>query len=431
MPDSRETRWGDVLDTIIDSREYADAWQAMVEAPLSFDEFAQLPMPQGCEPAALWRHFAILRRRAGFDFAILPWFRTSLDVSWAYITKQTDRELAELSSLAHPTSSLNASLNATSNEIGLLGLVAKEIVAASERDGMEIALEEVTAIILQRHEPHTREETIVSNFARLFRNANSYASRPFSLALLDRIYEELIDGVSDVGDFKRPRNLPENVVWTERVHDRAFIERMMSISLSHAVEASTMRDVIVSFHEMSSTLFALDYFPQLNRLVELALRRIFFLRMKVPVLSFVPFLYLISESEDNFYQKFAREIEVLSASTGTDEGLDCSLNLAGYVHVLLTGVYDIQKQLARLEEDEREAHERYLKDRTLNQRQKDFLMMATQYADYTVTVKQYGDLFGIARGTASTDLQGLETRGILEKSMVSRAAVFKLVPPSA
>ena len=426
MLDSEERTWSDNFSRIVFSQEYADAWQAMVEAPLSFEEFSQLPMPQGCEPAELWCHFAILRRRAGFDFAILPWFHTSLDVSWAYITKQTVRELAELSSLAHPSSSLNVSLGATSIVTGLLEFVAEEAVAACGYDGVDITLDDARAIILLGHEPDTREEKIVSNFVRLFRAADSYASRPLSLALLDRIYEELVDGVQNIDEFKRSRVISGNAVWTERVKDRTFIERMMSASLAHANEALTMHDVIVSFHEMSSVLGTLDYFPQLNNLAELALRRIFFVYMKVPVLSFVPFLHLILESGVDFYRDYEIEMEALPASAAKEVGLDASLNFAGYVHTLLKGINDIQKQIISIEETKHETLERYHNDRTLNQRQKDFLTMASQYADYSITVKQYGDLFGVSCGTARTDLQGLETRSILEESVVDRAIVFRL-----
>ena len=66
----------------------ANKRHAIVDAPLSFREFEQLPMPPGVSAHELWRHFAVLRRCAGITFSVKPWFRTPLDISWAYITKK-------------------------------------------------------------------------------------------------------------------------------------------------------------------------------------------------------------------------------------------------------------------------------------------------------------------------------------------------------
>ena len=69
----------------------ANKRHAIVDAPLSFREFEQLPMPPGVSAHELWRHFAVLRRCAGVTFSVKPWFRTPLDISWAYITKNPSR----------------------------------------------------------------------------------------------------------------------------------------------------------------------------------------------------------------------------------------------------------------------------------------------------------------------------------------------------
>lgn len=88
--------------------EYIAAWSVLVERPLSFDEFSDLPMPPGCTPVELWRHFAALRRVAGVTMGVKPWFRVDRDVSWAFVPKSTQLALNQIMSMSYPDSALNA-----------------------------------------------------------------------------------------------------------------------------------------------------------------------------------------------------------------------------------------------------------------------------------------------------------------------------------
>ena len=114
--------------------EYIAAWSVLVERPLSFDEFSDLPMPPGCTPVELWRHFAALRRVAGVTMGVKPWFRVDRDVSWAFVPKSTQLALNQIMSMSYPDSALNAFVRQGGRaDYGLLPFVVGLFARAARR----------------------------------------------------------------------------------------------------------------------------------------------------------------------------------------------------------------------------------------------------------------------------------------------------------
>jgi|GEM_PF-4577519 len=425
--DAGTPNWKTILSTLALSSEYVSAWEAITERPLTFAEFSTLPMPPGCDSLDMWRHFTTLRRRTGIVFSAEPWYAASEQVSWAYVTRQTQHELEEISSLADPSSTLNTSLRNGAVDLRLIRFVIDELHAACVRDGLPLSKNDVFAIYLGQRTPSTPAERIVKNFCTLHQQSASFASRDLSLSMLDRIYEGLLEGVEGPLDFKRVHVYPEDVVRTDLVESHAFAERTLIRCLESARRVRTVRDAVISFDETSGALWDLDYFDQLDGLVELLLRRIAFLRWRIPVMSYVPFTHLAKKPSNHFDMSTSSSERVLASKYSSSEGLDITFFFSSTVHILLVGLREVKEELERLAQEDEKAEQALRSDESLNQRQKDFLTIANRKLGYEATLKGYAEMFGVVRATARSDLFGLVNKGYLAQSYENRTLIFTLV----
>ena len=406
------------------SPEFVNAWRAVVERPLSFDEFSALPMPQGYTPEELWKDFSILRRYAGITFNVKPWFPCDEDVSWASVTKQTERDLEEIAQLSAPGSFLDERLKQPSFTVGLTSFVAQEVSAACHRDGFEISVDDATAFLLRQCAPKTAEERAVRNVAHIWNHLDSYIERPLTIALLDRLHEDVAADVGDVGHLRQRMIYDESVLWTDRLSDRAFVEQMVGAAVSNAKDTGSMLDCARSFYELSAVLWDLKYFPHFNGLVELALRWVFFSRCGRFSLAFVPFTTLSRRRRNRYDRSFTGEFKLLTERVGMEAGLDCTLMFAGTVSTLLDGLRQIERAVNVLAEQTRSAMRELKMNVDLNWRQKEFLALLERNPRLSFKVKNYADLFNVVRVTARADLFDLVDKGYLNVRTVNRAAVF-------
>ena len=209
--------------------EYIAAWSVLVERPLSFDEFSDLPMPPGCTPVELWRHFAALRRVAGVTMGVKPWFRVDRDVSWAFVPKSTQLALNQIMSMSYPDSALNAFVRQGGRaDYGLLPFVVDEVYSLARRDGLtELNKTALQAIWTGERAPETPAERIVANLSELFAGAarvlrQDRTARPVLRSLLAHV------GLSDellcrtLRDRARPSGTRGRLRRGARLHLRVF-----------------------------------------------------------------------------------------------------------------------------------------------------------------------------------------------------------------
>lgn len=407
--------------------EFVQAWRAIIEKPITFREFSEMPMPHGCTAEDLWRCFAIQRRLEGIVFSVKPWFHSTGDVSWASLTKQTERELLEIASLAGPDSQLNQATENAAIRMALETYLIDELVPSCHSDGFDVPKDRLKQLWFGGASPDTPEEHAIVNLAAIFEDAASYATRPLSLATVERLHEDLTLDIGELTSLKRKGGLISSIGWTERFNDPDFAELMMQASMKDARAATTTTEIVVAFHEMSSVLWDLACYPSLNSLTELALRRVFFVKVGMPIMSFVPFKYLAGQPDNRFDRAFTKEAEYLSSSIGSEEGLDCTIILAGTISTLLKGLNILSERVEELQQQESEVEQQLELSQTLNHRQKDLLSIMRRDPTFQVRVRGYATMFGVVRATARADLLDLVEKGYLEKTMEDRAAVFRPV----
>lgn len=402
----------------------ANKRHAIVDAPLSFREFEQLPMPPGVSAHELWRHFAVLRRCAGVTFSVKPWFRTPLDISWAYITKKTRRELSELSELAGKGSALNTALDAAPVSIGLAPFVLEEIAAACHRDGFDIPAERLKKLWYGQVSPESSEEHAVANLIAVWRDSNRYASSSLTAALVERIHDELTVGIGELCHLSPAFMFSTPNLWIERLTDRSFVEHCLFTAIADASTATSTEDLFIAFHEASAVFWDLHYFPSLNGLTELAVRRVFFSQHGMPVLSYVPFTTLSTRSSHQPNRSFTKDFDHLIAHALNSEGLDNTLMFAKTITTFLEGLLQVKTAvegfLRQMEHDEQKLENL----QGLNHRQRECLSVLAHEPGMTMKVKTYADLFGVVRATARADLYSLVRLGHLKVETIDRAAVF-------
>lgn len=413
---------------VVRSPECVRAWTAVLERPLTFAEFSELPMPQGCAADELWRDFAVLRRCAGITFHVKPWFYSELDVSWASVTKETERGLEEIAQLSAEGSALDERLKSPTVAVGLAPLMAREVRATCHRDGFDLSREDATALWLRQRQPRTPEERAVANLVAVFNDIASYAKRPFSMALVERLHEDLVEGTGELSHLK-PYLIYEGdsgVLWSERLKDREFAMRTVFEAVSHANPApsTSILECAVSFYEVSAALWDLRYFPSLNALTELAVRWTLFAKCGRRALSFVPFTAISRKSENRYDRQFVAEFQHLSTEVGSETGLDCTFMFAGTVRTLLAGLGEVDRESEKLENLMEGAMEALEGDGGLNWRQREFLAALARNPRLSFKVKDYADMFDVVRVTARADLRDLVKRGYLEERTEQRAAVF-------
>lgn len=410
----------------INAPEYIAAWEALVERPLSFEEFSALPMPAGVTPTELWRHFSALRRVAGVTMGVKPWFRVDRDVSWAFVPKSTQLELNQLMSMAYPDSTLNAFVRQGSQgDYALLPFVLDEVYSLARRDGLRsLTKTALRALWLREREPESRAEKVVANAADLFCGIERYAKRQFTTALVEMIHEDLTAGVGEIEGLTQPWHFGADLVWKERVDNPEFVLAQVEAATADCRQANPFLNFLYASCELSYTLWDLRFFPSLNALTELIVRRAFFARHDMPVLSYVPFSRMSGYRVNDYAGRFMTEHEHLVREAGSGEGVDCTFEFSGAVTTYLKGLLRISDRVAAIQREDASSRERLEHMDDLNRRQKDLLLVVRRNPTMTIRLRHYAELNRVAYATARADLLNLVDRGYLACRKEGRAFVF-------
>ena len=144
----------------------------------------------------------------------------------------------------------------------------------------------------------------------------------------------------------------------------------------------------------------------------------------MPVLSYVPFTTLSTQSSHQPNRSFTKDFDRLAAHALDSEGLDNTLMFAKTITTFLEGLLQVKTAiegfLGQMEHDEQKLENL----QGLNHRQRECLSVLAHEPGMTMKVKTYADLFGVVRATARADLYSLVRLGHLEVETIDRAAVF-------
>lgn len=409
------------------SPEFEAAWKAVIERPVTREEFLEMPMPPGVEAQDLWAAFARLRRHMGVTLDLPPWFKGSYgNASWYALSKQEEQRLTELTSLAAPDSRLNELLDDRKiDSISLSGHLLDELASLARHDGLFLSTEQIREVWLQQRKAASRAELVVQNAAHIFDNARKFASRSFSRMLMDDVHELLLDGVGNL-ELQSIHMFSEGLYDFELMADPNYQSDVADAIVRFARDAHSAQEVAMRSALTAFYFWDMQPYPTLNRFTEFLVRRIYFMHNRMPALSFARF----SRGMEFTARTYSRTHEVEASGTA-QEGLDATWLFAGAIETFLSEAKELDALARRLEQEQRRFQAQLKNASNLNARQKAFLTAVQRTRRREYTLHAYQEYFKVAYATARSDMLELVDMGILTYQKEGKAFVFRLAGSNA
>lgn len=407
---------------VANAPEFEQAWQAIVDEPVTYDEFCALPMPPKVSHDELWGVFSLLKRCTGRREHTKPWFKgVEKDSCWSYTPKSTERDYFELSTLVSRESSLNARIEAqgTPSDVFSDNLV-EEVASLARRDGLPLSERDVRSIWIHRTPPRNGYEQVIESTYHLFNYATTLVDRPFTRFLADDVHTALTHGL-DKEPLQRRLHFDPSYYRMDLLDDPAFVDEAFHVCLDNINGARTFQDAIHATIVMADTLWDLSVWPELNALTEFVLRRISLVKKGIPALS-----YVCLSSRDDLGATGLKRMHEQESSSTPSLGLDSTWLYAGQVRILLEGAKELLKQIEALEQDDVAAQHKIQSAPWLNARQKSLLLTLRKDPRRTVKIRDHAQAHNVAYATARQDLLELEQHGVLIKEQKSKTFVYRL-----
>lgn len=423
------TREPGYLEYLADTPEFVNAWEKVLDEPLTYQEFSELPMPPHCSSQELWHLFSTLRRCSGTVMHLKPYFEASGDVSWISFPQSMEKNLNTLTSLSNPSSMLNAYLGPFgNNDFELISFVVEEVSSLAKRDGITLPRETIRNLFRRNQNPQTPAERIIVNLAAILEDPERYAKRQFTSLFLDDVHQALIEGTGELEELKARPHLNLKLYRADRVDNPLFVEEMIASVLKGLRDMPETTNPVIMGCELSFALWDLGYYPSLNALTEYIVRRSFFMKRGYTILAYVPFSYISENVNNSFVDDFETEFEDRRSKIGTEEGIDCTLLYAGAIKTYLKGALRIKTAIEGFKDQEERYRERIYDIEGLNRRQRDFLIVAMKNPAVTFKMQNYRALYDVAYATARHDLFDLAERGFLSQRKMGKAFAFQGIP---
>lgn len=419
-----------LLETLLEDEDSAKFWDVAFDTHFSWEQFRLLEMPKGFTPEEMWELVCALRIRFGGGAQ-----RYYLPIGRAWVV--VDSQIAAMCQTISARSTADAPLaKAIAERTGshlLIEPVVNEILAATQRDGLSFDYETVRALVLEDVEAISEPERLVSNVHRLLLDLGGYLNRTCDKGLLEEFSARITSGCEELGCVTRvgPSSFHEALGQQPDYLRRlvpgsiAAIEAVCAIANGDG-EYACLPPVIRGTH-FSAMWFGFRPSVRWNSLLELALRRLLFLKAGLPVLAWVPYSKAYMAWEDGV----TRPPEVV-----------CAYEPLALVHVSPRGYWDarpaIESQLMMIIREldvldeivgAAQAREEHLvsllsRDPGIGSRQIETILQALRSPDVSFTVKSYCEHYSVTNPTARHDLLGLVDLGFFRCEQENRALVF-------
>lgn len=407
---------------VVNAAEFKYAWQKIVDVPLTYNEFCELHMPEGISHSDLWDAFTLMKRCMGESNKMRPWFKgVTIEQCWSYTPKSVEQDFLELSSLASPTSTLNAYLSGRSvADSAFEKNVVEEVASLARRDGMPISEESVRRIWRRQCRPADWREAIIEDVRRLFEGASHLAEKRYSAFLAYDVNDAISHRYQGV-PLVRQLHFDVSHYNLERVNNSDFANEMFRECIKAANNATSFRDTIMATIIMADTLWDLPVWENFNSLTEFVLRRIYFIQKDMPALSYIPLSSRDELNADDF-----RKIHERESSTTPTQGLDSTWLYAGQVRIFLNSARELLADLDKARNEQSRIAAKIKDIAWLNTRQKNCLISLRASPFRLIKIDEYASVFSCSYATARQDLLLLEQKGLLEMIKVDRAFAYRL-----
>ncbi len=411
------------LFEFVDTPEFLDAWRAVNERPTSFAQFAQMPMPRGCQAQDLWEVASTLLRYSGTVLPFPPYFKTRGDAAWFTVPRTSQGELAELEALGRHDSPISTYIGSARDPLRLMKpLLVDEVFSLTRRDGLRLSHETVRSLWLRIREPLSPEELLVSNLSSVYDRADPLGRREITRGYIERVHDDIVTGVGALPTRPTARfPLDDLGPYRDPDYTLGVVKDLATLDPKGPIGP------IYATINMSSLVWDLLPFEQADAMTEFIVRRAHLLGHGYTALAFASFSHALQKWEEG-NPSFDAGFPIEEITCDSNEGLDSTIYHAVCVRALL---YETGKLRSELREIQlRTAHYKEILDTKtqLNPRQKDLLVQLIVDPDSSTSIEQASAGYGVVYATARSDLLGLADRGLLTYHKQGHKFIFHGAP---
>lgn len=374
----------------------------------SKNDFLASAPPCGLDADTTWELVSFVRRMSGWPpvRSQMPRAGKALTPDLAFQTTPPPVEatINELAARCDEHSQLWEALEPLVRHRRIVGPLAEDLVAATEREGSPLSYETVRALVLGTREPQDGAERIVANSAALLREPCASNAMPTADALRD-LHQAIVCGTDALGNTDRtaaavpPSSMPE-----------AFIRRRIGFEeLAREIDRESQWGV----HPLPGIIMNADILwnsrtvGPANAFLEVVLRRRALTRIGLPVLACVPLSALRLSWERGSAPELLEPFRYGEAFLVSEFGLDCTPYLIQMLAMMEHYVDKLEGEVRTITSADAARREAVSRDARLSHRQKDLLSTLIADPGARVDVGAYRERFDCAVSTARDDLNRL------------------------
>ncbi|WP_080800678.1 hypothetical protein [Arabiibacter massiliensis] len=405
---------------------------------MPWSRFREEPMPAGLAPETMWEIVEFIRL-TGSSFQ-MPASRTPEepreDSNWYSVSSEMSALLTRLLYRSRAGGTLSARLVQYRDARADHPFLFADLSAAATRDGLDISLEAVHLLASKGKEPSTMDERVVANAASILESLGEYRDRGFDAPLYGELQTRLDEGCSTLPyrPLRRPRTSYDaygdpNGDDPLAKYDSAQKESCLEFIGAHVDPCrQSGPSPILAIVLASDLICEKRPFPRWNAFMEIALRRLSFMRIGLDPLASVPFSRALLDWELGVPPANELPFAFGSAILHSRYGNNITPYIMQLLRFLDRGLDEIEREadalVARLEAC-RAAVEN---DCRLNHRQQRLLVRLVMKPTESIDSATYERENGVTLVTARADLKKLAQMGYLYLSECGKKQVFSPVP---
>lgn len=412
-----------ILGLVHDER-FANLQRLASRETVPWDRFIEMEMPNGCTAEETWAVLTALRRQTAI---VLPFKAYVNDVSpaWYTLTQTMSTQLRELEARGRVGSALDEAITARASRQFLIQPLVEETIAAARRDGLDVAYEDVREVLRRERRPQNAGEQVMLNCHDLLFEMDRYAKRKISRGMIEELYERVIEGAEALEVAYRPR--PIEVVDCSYSEPDVALGLVCSMANGEDAIDPFMHPVITSIC-IGCMFWDFHPLPKWNAILELLLRRIYFVRAGLPVFRYLP----LSKESLAWEEGFIRPPDVLctfaQANPECGEGKDWTYHFSVNLQLMLSALDALERSVAVVRARDEHLLDLLGHDPSINHRQRAILEQALRMPEAEHRIETHKRFCNIAYATARKDFLGLVDLGFMRMEKRDKAFVFRAHP---
>lgn len=412
----------DAIIALLSDEDFRALRERSERLNLSWDEFRQERMPSGYAPEQVWDILSTIRRQTArvYDFPSYL-FEDGPDI-WCAVNGYVGFLVTSISLESRQVEPVFRQSGPLAPPFA--GLVAADVAAAADRDGLSIGMGTVRALVSGR-EPLNVAERVVSRALSILADIAKGPRRKVTVWALREFADLLDDEATDLPGRRAEPISPAKRLF-RHLSDDEYVERLCAMLRGSL--APGRREPLVDAAAFSFAMWDLAPLPKWNGLVELLARHMHLVDIGEPSLACIPVSAHALEWESRANRKDQYSYRRLGPTDPRD-GDDWTVHVTNQLEWVHGQLGALEERMRRAEGSLDAAVTSIESHDELNHRQKALLVQAVRSGGtFSCDIKTYMEGQRVAYGTARSDLLVLVDMGFLTVEVEGRAMRFRSSP---